>query len=98
MIGIEIGASEPSALLILVVAALVIVLYLVPVPLWIAAWASGAYVGLLHPDRHAPAARAAEHDRHRAHQRGEGGPRHLRQRPGGALPGRRQRRATWSTR
>ena len=26
---------------------LIVVLYLVPVPLWIAAWASGAYVGLL---------------------------------------------------
>ena len=33
-------------LLILVVVGLAIVLYLVPVPLWIAAWASGAYVGL----------------------------------------------------
>jgi hypothetical protein len=27
-------------------AALALVLYLVPIPLWIAAWASGAYVGL----------------------------------------------------
>ncbi|MCC7325414.1 MAG: flotillin-like protein FloA [Burkholderiales bacterium] len=34
-------------LLILVIAVLVLVLYLVPVPLWIAAWASGAYVGLI---------------------------------------------------
>lgn len=33
-------------LLILIVVGLVIVLYLVPVNLWIAAWASGAYVGL----------------------------------------------------
>jgi uncharacterized protein YqfA (UPF0365 family) len=33
-------------LLVLVVAVLALVLYLVPVPLWIAAWASGAYVGL----------------------------------------------------
>jgi uncharacterized protein YqfA (UPF0365 family) len=33
-------------LLIFVVVALVIVLYLVPLNLWIAAWASGAYVGL----------------------------------------------------
>src|SRR5688572_7893000 len=33
-------------LLILVVIGLAIVLYLVPIPLWIAAWASGAYVGL----------------------------------------------------
>ncbi|MEO6409914.1 MAG: flotillin-like protein FloA, partial [Burkholderiaceae bacterium] len=34
-------------LLILVVVGLALVLYLVPVPLWIAAWASGAYVGLI---------------------------------------------------
>jgi uncharacterized protein YqfA (UPF0365 family) len=33
-------------LLILVIVGLVIVLYLVPLNLWIAAWASGAYVGL----------------------------------------------------
>ncbi len=33
-------------LLILAVLGLGIVLYLVPIPLWIAAWASGAYVGL----------------------------------------------------
>jgi len=32
--------------LVMVVAVLALVLYLVPVPLWIAAWASGAYVGL----------------------------------------------------
>src|SRR3972149_7077199 len=32
--------------LILVIVGLVIVLYLVPLNLWIAAWASGAYVGL----------------------------------------------------
>jgi uncharacterized protein YqfA (UPF0365 family) len=34
-------------LLIPVVVLLFVVLYLVPVPLWIAAWSSGAYVGLL---------------------------------------------------
>jgi uncharacterized protein YqfA (UPF0365 family) len=34
-------------LLLPVLAALALVLYLVPIPLWIAAWASGAYVGLL---------------------------------------------------
>ncbi|PTD96573.1 hypothetical protein C8261_09285 [Pseudothauera lacus] len=33
-------------LLLLVVGTLAVVLYLVPIPLWIAAWASGAYVGL----------------------------------------------------
>jgi uncharacterized protein YqfA (UPF0365 family) len=32
--------------LVVVVAVLAFVLYLVPIPLWIAAWASGAYVGL----------------------------------------------------
>ena len=32
--------------LLAVIAALAVVLYLVPIPLWIAAWASGAYVGL----------------------------------------------------
>ncbi|MFZ2651301.1 MAG: flotillin-like protein FloA [Burkholderiaceae bacterium] len=34
-------------LLLMVLAGLALVLYLVPIPLWIAAWASGAYVGLL---------------------------------------------------
>jgi uncharacterized protein YqfA (UPF0365 family) len=33
-------------LLLVVVATLILLLYLVPIPLWIAAWASGAYVGL----------------------------------------------------
>src|SRR5688572_29564006 len=46
MTGIETGAFGAVALLILVVAALVVVLYLIPVRLWIAAFASGAYVGL----------------------------------------------------
>jgi hypothetical protein len=35
-----------SACSLLVIAGLAIVLYLVPLNLWIAAWASGAYVGL----------------------------------------------------
>ena len=46
MIGIETGAFGVVALLILVVAALVVLLYLIPVRLWVAAFASGAYVGL----------------------------------------------------
>jgi uncharacterized protein YqfA (UPF0365 family) len=46
MFGFEGGLVGGFGLLILVVAALAVVLYLVPVPLWIAAWASGAYVGL----------------------------------------------------
>jgi uncharacterized protein YqfA (UPF0365 family) len=46
MIGIETGAFGVVALLILVVAALVVLLYLIPLGLWVAAFASGAYVGL----------------------------------------------------
>ncbi len=46
MIGIESGLVGGFGLLIVVIAVLAVVLYLVPVPLWIAAWASGAYVGL----------------------------------------------------
>jgi uncharacterized protein YqfA (UPF0365 family) len=41
--GIDIGVV---GILVLVVVGLLLVLYLVPIPLWIAAWASGAYVGL----------------------------------------------------
>src|SRR5688500_4481543 len=44
MIGIELGLV---GIVILVVVGLVLILYLIPIPLWIAAWASGAYVGLL---------------------------------------------------
>jgi uncharacterized protein YqfA (UPF0365 family) len=44
MIGVELGLV---GIVILVVVGLVLVLYLIPIPLWIAAWASGAYVGLL---------------------------------------------------
>jgi uncharacterized protein YqfA (UPF0365 family) len=47
MFGIETGLVGGFGLLIIVVVGLVLVLYLVPIPLWIAAWASGAYVGLL---------------------------------------------------
>ena len=47
MYGIETGLVGGFGLLILLVLVLVFVLYLVPIPLWIAAWASGAYVGLL---------------------------------------------------
>src|SRR3989304_4848917 len=46
MTGIETGITGGFGLLILVVAGLIFLLYLVPIPLWIAAWASGAYVGL----------------------------------------------------
>jgi uncharacterized protein YqfA (UPF0365 family) len=45
MSGIEFVLG-PLTVLIVVVVALAIVLYLIPIPLWIAAWASGAYVGL----------------------------------------------------
>jgi uncharacterized protein YqfA (UPF0365 family) len=46
MTGVETGAFGAVALLVVVVAGLAVVLYLIPVRLWIAAWASGAYVGL----------------------------------------------------
>lgn len=46
MLGTEMGLVGGFGLLIVIVLALVVVLYLVPLPLWIAAWASGAYVGL----------------------------------------------------
>jgi uncharacterized protein YqfA (UPF0365 family) len=45
MIGIDTGMGV-VALLLLVLGAGAFLLYLVPIPLWIAAWASGAYVGL----------------------------------------------------
>jgi uncharacterized protein YqfA (UPF0365 family) len=47
MLGLEISVFGILVLLLVIVAALILVLYLVPIPLWIAAWASGAYVGLL---------------------------------------------------
>ena len=43
---IETGATGGLGLLILIAAGVAMLLYLVPVRLWIAAWASGAYVGL----------------------------------------------------
>ncbi len=46
MTGLETVFTGGFGLLILVIAGLAFVLYFVPIPLWIAAWASGAYVGL----------------------------------------------------
>jgi uncharacterized protein YqfA (UPF0365 family) len=46
MPGIETGVFGALALLVLVVAVLAAVLYMIPVRLWVAAFASGAYVGL----------------------------------------------------
>jgi uncharacterized protein YqfA (UPF0365 family) len=46
MTGSETGILGGLALLLLVVLGLGVILYLVPLRLWIAAWASGAYVGL----------------------------------------------------
>jgi uncharacterized protein YqfA (UPF0365 family) len=46
MTWLDTGLTGGFGLLVLLVAGLVLILYLVPVPLWIAAWASGAYVGL----------------------------------------------------
>jgi len=43
---IETGATGGLGLLIVIAAVVAMLLYLVPVRLWIAAWASGAYVGL----------------------------------------------------
>jgi uncharacterized protein YqfA (UPF0365 family) len=46
MTGLEGGITGMLGILIVVVVAIFLLLYLVPIPLWIAAWASGAYVGL----------------------------------------------------
>ena len=46
MTGTETGVFGAVALLILVVVALTVLLYLIPIRIWIAAFASGAYVGL----------------------------------------------------
>ncbi|MGB7948235.1 MAG: flotillin-like protein FloA [Candidatus Binatia bacterium] len=46
MFGFETGLAGGLGLLLLLVVVLMFILYLVPIPLWIAAWASGAYVGL----------------------------------------------------
>lgn len=42
-----VGLAGPFGLLILVLAVIAFILYLIPIPLWVAAWASGAYVGLM---------------------------------------------------
>jgi uncharacterized protein YqfA (UPF0365 family) len=47
MIGFETGIAGGVFVLVGILAVLGFILYLVPIPLWIAAWASGAYVGLL---------------------------------------------------
>src|SRR5688572_15092496 len=47
MFGAETGIAGGFVILLALLVAIVFVLYLVPIPLWIAAWASGAYVGLL---------------------------------------------------
>jgi uncharacterized protein YqfA (UPF0365 family) len=44
--GIDAGAVGTLVFLVVVVAVVGLILYLVPVRLWLAAWASGAYVGL----------------------------------------------------
>lgn len=46
MIGIDTGLIGSLGLLIPFIAVIILILYLVPLPLWIAAWASGAYVGI----------------------------------------------------
>ncbi len=47
MFGLETGLVGGIVLLVAVLVALYLFLYLVPLPLWIAAWASGAYIGLI---------------------------------------------------
>ena len=46
MVLFEIGMFGAIVLLVLALVALSFLLYFIPLPLWIAAWASGAYVGL----------------------------------------------------
>jgi uncharacterized protein YqfA (UPF0365 family) len=46
MTGLDFALPGGFGLLLIVLFGLVLLLYLVPIPLWIAAWASGAYVGL----------------------------------------------------
>lgn len=46
MLGIDTGLIGSLGLLIPLIAVIILILYLVPLPLWIAAWASGAYVGI----------------------------------------------------
>jgi len=45
--GLELELLGSTGILILVVGILAFLFYLAPIPLWVAAWASGAYVGLL---------------------------------------------------
>ena len=45
MVGLEIGMFGAIVLLVLALVALSFLLHFIPLPLWIAAWASGAYVG-----------------------------------------------------
>src|ERR687891_443771 len=47
MFGAETGIAGGFLVLLALLVAIIFVLYLVPIPLWIAAWASGAYVGLM---------------------------------------------------
>ncbi len=47
MTGLETAGFGAILLLVLVIGLTGLLLYLIPLPLWIAAWASGAYVGLL---------------------------------------------------
>ena len=43
----QVGLFGTFGLLLVVLAVIAFILYLVPIPLWVAAWASGAYVGLM---------------------------------------------------
>jgi uncharacterized protein YqfA (UPF0365 family) len=47
MIGIETGVLGALVFILLAIPVLAVLLYVIPVPLWLAAWASNAYTGLL---------------------------------------------------
>ena len=89
------GATVVSFFLVLVLMVIggSFFLWLIPLQLWIAAWSSGAYVGLDDAGGHAPAARDAHRHRQPTHHRDEGGARHLDRSAGVALPRGRQRDA-----
>ena len=90
--GFETGLTGGIVILILLAAGLVFVLYLVPIPLWIAAWASGAYVGLFTLIGMRLRRVAARHCHYGADQFGQSGTRHSSQRSGSSLPGGGKRR------
>lgn len=92
MFGFEIGLTGGIALLLLLLVGLMFILYLVPIPLWIAAWASGAYVGLFTLIGMRLRRVPARYRHHGAHQLGQSRIGYPAERPGSSLPRGRQRR------